>query len=158
MRESMKLQNGACVMGPRFRGDERWLVMRVNPMNPDFNEIAAALQRYYDGLYHCDAELLMSVFHPGAHYHTASGGEHLHYDMPAYRRVIAGRTSPAQSGEAYGYEIESIRFAGGDTALAILKCEMMGKRFTDFLSFIRDKGEWRIIAKVFHYDLIREGK
>ena len=119
-----------------------------------FNHIADSLKRYYDGLYHCDVELLQSVFHRDAHYHTTSGGAHLHYDIPAYMDVISKRTPPAQTGDAYGYDIESIRFAGGDTALAILKCEMMGKRFTDFLSFIRDDGEWRIIAKVFHYDLI----
>ena len=44
----------------------------------------------------------------------------------------------------------------GDTALAVLTCAMMGKRFTDFLSFTRIDGEWRIAAKVFHYDLISE--
>ena len=119
-----------------------------------FNEIAGALKRYYDGLFHCDVVLLESVFHRDAHYHTTSGDAHLHYDMPAYMDVISKRTPPATSGDAYGYDIESIRFAGGDTALAVLKFEMMGKRFTDFLSFIRENGEWRIIAKVFHYDLI----
>ncbi|GJL91315.1 nuclear transport factor 2 family protein [Hyphococcus sp.] len=123
-------------------------------MTPPFAEITSALKRYYDGLYHCDTQVLQSVFHPDAHYHTSSGGAHLHYDMPAYMRVIADRTPPARSGDVYAYEIESIRFAGGDTALAVLTCEMMGKRFTDFLSFIRDDGEWRIIAKVFHYDLL----
>ncbi len=119
-----------------------------------FNEIADALKRYYDGLYHCNVDLLESVFHRDAHYHTTSGGAHLHYDMPSYMDIISKRTPPAKSGDAYGYDIESIRFAGGDTALAVLRCEMVGKRFTDFLSFIRDDGEWRIIAKVFHYDLI----
>lgn len=124
---------------------------------PDpYAAISTALQTYYDGLYHCDVALLKTVFHESAHYHTTSSGEHLHYDMQTYMDIIAGRTPPAKGGDSYGYEIDTIRFAGGDTAFAVLKCEMMGRRFTDFLSFIRDGGEWRIIAKVFHYDLIEE--
>lgn len=117
-----------------------------------FSEIEAALRKYYDGLYHCDVALLEAVFHKDAHYHTTSGGEHLHYDMETYMNVIRKRTPPETAGDAYDYEVETIRFAGNDTALAVLKCTLMGKRFTDFLSFIRDKGEWRIISKVFHHD------
>lgn len=117
-----------------------------------FSRIEAVLRDYYDGLYHCDAALLKTVFHEDAHYHTTSGGRHLHYDVKTYMDVIEKRAPPAKAGDAYGYEVESIRFAGDDTALAVLRCTMMGKRFTDFLSFVRDRGEWRIIAKVFHYD------
>ena len=125
-------------------------------MQEQFAAIIDKLRDYYDGLYHCDVALLKTVFHEGAHYHTTSPGDHLHYDMPAYMDVIAARTPPEKSGDAYSYAVESIRFAGEDTAFAVLTCEMMGKRFTDFLSFIRHGGEWRIIAKVFHYDLIEE--
>jgi hypothetical protein len=121
-----------------------------------FAAITKALQTYYDGLYHCDAALLKTVFHEDAHYHTTSPGEHLHYDMKTYMNVIAERTPPAKTGDAYGYEVETVLITGDDTAFAVLKCAMMGKRFTDFLSFIRDGGEWRIIAKVFHYDLIED--
>ena len=128
-------------------------------MNQRFAGISDVLQRYYDGLYYCDADLLARVFHPQAVYHTTSGGAHLVYDMPAYLDVIRARTSPANAGDEYGYEVQSIRFAGDDTALAVLTCTMMGKRFTDFLSFIRtgaddEAGSWRIAAKVFHYDII----
>ena len=121
-----------------------------------FSEIETVLQRYYDGLYHCDPALFDSVFDERAHYHTTSPGTHLYYDMDAYRRVIEARTPPAAAGDAYGYDIEEIRFAGDDAAFAVLKCEMMGKRFTDFLSLVRGARGWRIVAKVFHYDEIEE--
>jgi len=122
-------------------------------MSDSFGEIARVLRNYYDGLYRCDAALLETVFHPQALYATTSSGELLHYDMSAYMAVIRERTPPADSGDAYRYDIESIRFAGEDTAFAVLRCAMMGKHFTDFLSFVRDEGEWRIMAKVFHFDL-----
>lgn len=122
-------------------------------MPDSFGDIARVLRDYYDGLYRCDAALLETVFHPRALYATTSSGELLHYAMPAYMAVIRERTPPADAGDAYHYDIESIRFAGDDTAFAVLRCTMMCKHFTDFLSFVRDKGEWRIMAKVFHYDL-----
>lgn len=125
-------------------------------MTDAFTHILDALKRYYDGLYHGDAGLLERVFHPQAVYHTVSGGSPVVYDMPAYMEVVRRRMSPAERGDAYAYAVESVRFAGADTALAVLTCAMMGKRFTDFLSFTRLGGEWRIAAKVFHYDLIEE--
>ncbi len=122
-------------------------------MSARYQDIIDVLRRYYDGLYHCDAAMLETVFHPNAQYATTSSGELLHYNMPAYMAVIRERAAPADAGDAYGYDIDSIRFAGDDTAHATLRCTMMGKHFTDFLSFIRTGDEWRIIAKVFHYDL-----
>lgn len=125
-------------------------------MRPAFSEIETVLRHYYDGLFHCDLALLETAFHPDAHYHTTSGGQHLHYDMKTYMEMINARMPPAETGDTYGYDVQSIRFAGYDTAFAVLTCTMMGKRFTDFLSFICDGGQWRIIAKVFHYDLIQQ--
>jgi hypothetical protein len=39
------------------------------------------------------------------------------------------------------------------TALARVECAIGAKRFTDLLNFIRLDGRWRLIAKVFHFDL-----
>lgn len=125
-------------------------------MEQQYADLIGVLQRYYDGLYHGDAALLETVFHPQAIYRTASGDAPLHYGMPAYLDVVRRRESPAARGDAYGYRVETIRFAGEDTALAVLTCAMMGKRFTDFLSFTRENGEWRIAAKVFHYDPVEK--
>lgn len=101
--------------------------------------------------------LLKNVFHPEARYYTASGGELLHLDMDAYFRIVAARTAPAESGDAYGYQIDAIEFAGPVTALARMRSAMLGKAFTDFLSLVRVGGEWRIVAKAFHYDAAPTG-
>ena len=39
-------------------------------------------------------------------------------------------------------------------ALVTAHCAIGERRFTDFLSFINTAQGWRIIAKVFHYDLV----
>lgn len=119
--------------------------------------VVDVLRRYYQGLYRCDVPLLRSVFHPEARYYTASGGDLLHLDMDAYFRIVAARTPPERSGDAYGFQIDAIEFAGPVTALARMRSVMLGKAFTDFLSLVRVDGEWRIVAKAFHYDAAPAG-
>ncbi|MEZ5893243.1 MAG: nuclear transport factor 2 family protein [Parvularculaceae bacterium] len=125
-------------------------------MTKPFADIQDVLQRYYDGLYRGDVALLKTVFHEQARYHTASQSPALHYDMPEYFDVVAARQSPQSRGDAYGFDVETIRFAGDDTAFAAVSMTMMGKRYADFLTFIRDGDAWRIVAKVFHYDTVGE--
>ena len=112
----------------------------------------------YEALYHCDTELLRQVFHPEATYATASGGELLQLDLNTYLSVVEERDSPASAGEPYGFDIESIEFAGPKTALAQMRTSMLGKEFIDFLALLEVDQEWRIIAKVFHYQAHDTGR
>ncbi|TVT50772.1 MAG: nuclear transport factor 2 family protein [Denitromonas halophila] len=121
-------------------------------MTDDIAAITELLQKYYDALVRCDTALLAEVFHPEAHYFTASDGTLLHLDMPTYFPIVAGRTSPDSTGEACRYTIDSIELIGPVTALARMRSTMMQKHFNDILSLIRLDGQWRIIAKVFHFD------
>lgn len=119
------------------------------------NEIAAItdlMARYFDALYRCDTALLEAVFHPEAHYFTATEGSLLHLDMPTYVPIVAARTSPESASEVCHWQIESIDFAGPVTALVRMRSRMMDKHFTDLLSLVKLDGQWRIIAKVFHFD------
>jgi hypothetical protein len=117
----------------------------------EYFAIVDLLKRYYDALYRCDTTLLATVFHANAQYFTASSGELLHLDMHSYLPIIEKRISPESSGEPYTFSIESIEFAGSVTAIARMHCSMLGKDFIDLLSLIQLEGEWKIIAKVFHY-------
>jgi hypothetical protein len=73
--------------------------------------------------------------------------------MDAYLPMVAARPSPASRQEKRRDRIISIAFAGPVTALARVECAIGEKRFTDLLSLVQLEGEWRIIAKVFHFDL-----
>lgn len=121
-------------------------------MDPRLTAVAEALGRYFDGLHHSDAELLGGVFHPRAIYACASAGSLTHMTMDAYLPMVAARPSPASRGEARRDRVLSIAFAGPVTALATVECAIGEKRFTDLLSFVSLDGQWRIIAKVFHFD------
>lgn len=123
-------------------------------MNAQFTPIEALLGHYFDGLHHSDAALLGRVFHPQAVYACATDGRLTHMTMDAYLPMVAARPSPASRQEKRHDRIISIAFAGPVAALARVECAIGEKRFTDLLSLVQLDGEWRIIAKVFHFDLV----
>jgi len=93
------------------------------------------------------------VFHPEAHYFTATEGKLLHYDMGQYFPVVDQRVSPASKNEPRFDRIISIEFAGPVTAFARVECAIRPRFFQDLLTFVFLDGRWQIVAKVFHFDV-----
>lgn len=122
-------------------------------LDPRLAEVSDLLATYFDGLHFSDVGRLERIFHPQAIYACATEPKLTALTMDAYFPIVAARPSPASRGETRTDEIVSIEFAGPATAIAKVRCSIGPKRFTDFLSLIRTDGEWRIIAKVFHFDL-----
>ena len=118
-------------------------------MSAPFEAIGAVLQDYFDALYFCDVEKLQRVFHPAAIYATADEAPFLHRTMAEYFPVVAARQSPASRNEARRDHIDSIEFAGDNTAFARVRCSIGPRDFVDFLTLVRVDATWRIIAKVF---------
>ena len=112
--------------------------------------VSGVVQAYFDGLYHADVERLEIVFHPKAIYATADETPLLYRTMDEYFPVVAKRESPASRNEPRRDVIESIEFAGANTAFARLRCSIGTKDFIDFLTLVRTDGTWRIMAKIFH--------
>ncbi|MFK3962028.1 nuclear transport factor 2 family protein [Ensifer adhaerens] len=127
--------------------------MSASPKDPQFAAIVDVLQRYFDGLYRSDTDILRQVFHPKALYATATDGTLLELDMNRYFPIVEKRPSPESRDEARIDRILSIEFAGPVTAFAKVQCAIGEKAFTDFLSLVFLDGRWQIIAKVFHYDI-----
>lgn len=115
----------------------------------DFQAVSNAINDYLDGLYLCDTDLLAQIFHPRAIYATADEEPLLFRTMDEYFPVVAARISPASRNEPRISAIDSIDFAGENTALARVRCTFAAKDFVDFLTFIRVEGNWHIISKVF---------
>ena len=123
-------------------------------MSDDYRAVAQQLKTYFNGLHYSDTVLLRPVLHPKARYVTATGEELVNLSMDEYLPIVAKRASPASRGEERKDEIVSIEFAGPKTAFAIVHCAVGERYFTDFLTFIKDRGRWQIISKVFHYDIV----
>lgn len=117
-------------------------------------QIEAQMQLYFDGLYHSDIERLGKVFDPAARYVCATEAPVVNLGMDEYLPIVARRPAPAARDEPRRDQIVSIALAGPNTALVTARCAIGERHFTDFLNFIRTADGWRIIAKVFHYDLV----
>lgn len=115
----------------------------------EFAAVTGVLETYFDGLYHADIERLGIAFHPKAIYATADETPLLHRTMDEYFPVVAKRVSPASRDESRRDVIESIEFAGENTAFARVRCSIGTKDFIDFLTLVRTDGAWRIMAKIF---------
>lgn len=114
-----------------------------------YAEVLELLERYYEGLYRTDVSKLRSAFSPSARYATIAKGSLVELSIDEYLPRVEQRTSPADDGVPYAYEVISIRFAGENTALAELECSLFDHDYTDLLSLLRIGGQWRIQAKVF---------
>jgi hypothetical protein len=117
-----------------------------------FDEVVQVLGEYFDGLHHSDTGRLRRVFHPQAHYFSATDGTLLHLDMDHYFPVVEKRPSPASQGHPRTDRILSIEFAGPATAFARVECSIPPKDFTDLLTLVKLEGRWQIVSKVFHYE------
>jgi len=122
-------------------------------MDEGYAAVVATLSTYFDGLYHSDTGRLERVFHPLAHYVTATEGGPLYLTMEQYFPMVDKRPSPASRNEARSDRILSVEFAGPVTAFARVECSIGPKFFTDLLTLIFVDGRWQIISKVFHFDL-----
>lgn len=125
-----------------------------SPHDEPYVALTAALNEYFDGLYDSDSARLRRVFHPLATYTCATEKPILHMGMTDYFALVDKRPSPRSRGEQRRDRIVSMEVAGPDAAFARVECAI-GQRFcTDLLTFVRVDGNWLIMAKVFHYDLI----
>lgn len=122
-------------------------------MKTDIDDVTNLLMHYFNGLFHGDTAILEKVFHPDFLYASATDGELLLLKKHRYFEVVEGRPSPASLGESRHDKIISIELAGPVTAYARVECRITGKCFTDFLGMVKLNGQWKIISKVFHYDL-----
>ena len=117
------------------------------------SDVIDLLQRYFDALYDSDADLLGEVLHPTAIYATANDGSLLRLSMQRYLPIVADREPPAARHEPRTDAVESIQFAGPNTAMARVRCSIGPKHFTDLLTLLRIDGRWWIIAKIFSFAL-----
>lgn len=118
-------------------------------MSSPFEDVRAVLRDYFDALHHCDVDKLQQVFHPAAIYATADETPFLHRTMAEYVPIVAARQSPTSRNEVRRDHVDSIAFAGDNTAFARVRCSIGARDFVDFLTLVRVEGRWRIIAKVF---------
>ena len=120
-------------------------------MDRSFDEIARALDAYFDGFYDGDVGKLERIFHPNAHLYSAADGPLMDDPMDAVYARVRDRTPPASRRQRREDRILTIDRSGPEAALAKVQLAIGEKLFTDYLTLLKIDGRWQIISKTYTY-------
>ena len=112
--------------------------------DPDLIEITRLLNEYFEGLYNADEKQLRKIFHPTAN--LQSQGLRLTRDEWLHR--VVNRATPKDINESDRYKIINIDILG-EQAMAKVECPLLGNFYIDFLSLLKEKGQWKIVNKMY---------
>ncbi len=115
--------------------------------------VRRVLGDYFDGLYEGDTEKLSRIYHERVRLYCATDPELVELDLPTYLELVKNRPSPASRGDDRFDRIVEVAVATPTTAHARVECAYLPKRFTDELTLINVEGQWKIVAKVWHYEV-----
>jgi hypothetical protein len=116
---------------------------------PDQAAVEKATHVYFDGLYESDIEKLASVFHPTSALTFEHDGKLVEWPLAKWLDNVKARPSPKSAGLAREDAILSIDQSGPTTAFVKVKCQIPPRYFTDYLSFVKIDGQWKVAQKVF---------
>ena len=119
----------------------------------DIAAIEAVLQTYFDGLYESDTDKLAAAFHPCAHLYWDKDG--VVQDMPREQwfDLVRSRPNAQARGLAREDRILMIDQSGPECAIAKVACQLPPRYFTDYLVFLKTADGWKIVSKVYRFDL-----
>ena len=126
-------------------------------MTSAFQEIEALAQIYFDAIYDGDVRAIDLLFHPDARLFCVGGGSETILGVSAYKEIVAGRTNPRDRGDPRADEILSIETPTATTALLRTRELFLPKRFTDDLGLVRWPEGWRIVSKIWDFELLQGG-
>lgn len=116
----------------------------VSTAKSDFEVIRELLTRYFVGLHRGDVEMLRTIFHEDA----MLKGSGYRKSRDEWLDAVAARANPVDSGFPFEFQIQSLDVIG-DQAVAKLDVPLPAAHFIDYLSLLREEGEWRIVNKLF---------
>ncbi|MEB6676621.1 nuclear transport factor 2 family protein [Acinetobacter haemolyticus] len=117
-------------------------------------DIQQQIEIYFDALYFCDLALLKQVFHADAIYMNVTEQPILRLNMAEYFSIVESRTSPASKKQIRQDKVISIHLIHDQLAIVHVECVIEPKYFYDALTFTLDHDQWKIISKVFSYQLL----
>ncbi|RLU02964.1 MAG: nuclear transport factor 2 family protein [Ketobacter sp.] len=113
-------------------------------MPPDEAFIREMLERYFQGLHQGDAGLLKPLFHSDCVL-KAPG---LRRSRDTWLADVLTRPVPAAQGHPWRYQVIWLEVLG-EQAMAKVNCPLPHGHFMDYLGFLKEAGEWRIVNKMY---------
>lgn len=119
----------------------------------DIAAIEAVLQTYFDGLYEGDTDKLAAAFHPCAHLYWDKDG--VVQDLPRedWFAMVRSRPSAKANGLPRADRILMLDQSGPECAVAKVACQLPPRYFNDYLVFLKTAEGWKIVSKVYRFDL-----
>lgn len=115
----------------------------------DQARIAAVVQDYLDGMVFADEAKLRAALHPNWACIGNFDGR-LEWDSrDAFIESVKAVASPPADGRYHHRTVSTD--VTGDTAAVKVEADVVGLRFTDYLTLVRADGDWVIVNKVFHF-------
>ncbi|TQV88841.1 nuclear transport factor 2 family protein [Aliikangiella coralliicola] len=110
----------------------------------DTQVITSILKDYFDGLYEADVKKLRAIFHSDVYLKAPN----LRRSLTEWLDLVASRPVPKQEKELYRFNILSIEVIG-EQAMAKVECPILDNFYIDFLGFLKENGEWKIVNKMY---------
>jgi hypothetical protein len=107
------------------------------------------LWTYLDGLHEGDADKIAQAFHPVSHLYSEANGEVVDVPREKWLDMVRSRPSAKSQGLARHDRIVTIDQSGPGSAFAKVECALPPRFFVDYLTLLKTKEGWRIVAKGF---------
>lgn len=119
-------------------------------MPSDLTDLEHAVQTYFDGLYDGDTAKLGSVFHEVCHLFSVSDGKLDDLPQEKWFEFVRSRKSARDRDLPRNDFIVQIDRSSPTTAFVKVRCQIPPRYFTDYLTFVKLAGGWKIVSKTFH--------
>ena len=123
-------------------------------MPSELASVESIVWTYLDGLHEGDVKKLAAAFHETSHLYSVGDGGAL-ADLPRAKwlEMVGTRPSAKSRGLQRTDRIVSVDFSGPETAFVKVECSIHPRYFTDYLTLLKLKDGWRVVAKTFRSDV-----
>lgn len=113
-----------------------------DPMKSSLEIIENMILNYFRGLHRADIALLDTLFDASAQLYAPG----VRRNKEQWLALVANRLVPHELGHPFSYQILSIEVLG-EQAVAKVSCPLLGNQFIDFLGFLKENEQWKIVSK-----------
>lgn len=122
----------------------------------DEAEIRQIAGKYFDALYHGNADLFAEIFHPAAMLYCFADATPVVMKIEDYLAVVRGRAAPASKSDPRKDEVVRIEIPTPMTAHLRVRELFLPKHFTDDLALVKTPDGWKIVSKIWNYTLVEK--
>jgi hypothetical protein len=117
-------------------------------MDTDNRSLLAMAHAYFDAAYEMDADKFAGIFHPSSSVtRVGEDGNVSVVPIETWLEAVRKMKAPKELGLERHDEVLSIDVVG-DLALVKVKLQVPPRYFTDMLSCLKVRGDWKIVQKV----------